>query len=424
MNGSDLNSFPLEARKNKRVILENMALLFSEPRVRASREKIISNPTVFIGSKLGFKMNLHFFKKTLFVFVASLLFFGLHAEEDFHFKIVDEVIGKYRQRHQVPGVAVILYYEGVPYFFSFGLANLMTRAPVTLDTIFELGSITKSFTAILLALEALKGTVRLNDRAELFLPGLHGFNGPFSEVTLLQLATHTAGFPHDVSLKLPSYAQAIQYLKNWSPSYPIGTHYQYSNFGFGLLGLALESASRKKYVELLSLGILGPLQMNRTFIYVPESLSVDYAQGYKKNGSPAPRWPITLIAAAGALRSTAGDMTKFLAACLNLPGTPIQLSKAIELTETIGFRINSQRTQVMSWMKTEHEGYTIFAKNGGVTGFSTFMGYIPEYKTGIVILANKNANNTAAGQNILQRLGDRLTRMNRPVKKIEKTLNK
>jgi len=55
MNGSDLNSFPLETRKNKRVILENMALLFSEPRVRASREKIISNPTAFIGSKLGLK---------------------------------------------------------------------------------------------------------------------------------------------------------------------------------------------------------------------------------------------------------------------------------------------------------------------------------------------------------------------------------
>jgi beta-lactamase class C len=318
-----------------------------------------------------------------------------------------QIVKEYQQREHVPGVALTLFYRGEAFFFPFGVAHLRTRRPVDSETIFEIGSITKSFTAILYALEILSGKIQMNDPAQKYLPDLQGFKGPFSAVTLYQLANHTAGFPHSVPIKdRSSYSQAVRYLKQWNPPYPPGSRYQYSNFGFGLLGIALENATHTKYIDLLTQSLLHPLKMNSTFFEVPRPLMNSYAQGYGKNGAAAPHWPVTLVAAAGALRSNSTDMSKFLAACLNLPGTPPQIAKAIELTQQGDFKISPNKTQVMSWMKTRVGNYTIYAKNGGVFGFATFMGYIPELNTGIVIMANKLANNTPLGQKILRVLAN------------------
>ncbi len=347
--------------------------------------------------------------RLVFCLIALSLSSFLSGNYSLPTEIVKQAIERYRERHQVPGVAVVVFYDSQHYFFPFGVADLHSKKPITESTIFELGSITKSFTALLLAAETLKGTVQLNDPAIRYLDGLQKFQGPFSHVTLQQLATHTAGFEHVVHENArSSYQNALSYLRQWQPDHPPGTHYQYSNYGFGLLGIALEHAAHKPYFQLLRENILGPLGMQQTFLQVPPAWQAAYAQGYNKQGLPAKRWPITLVFAAGALKSNATDMSKLLAACLNLPGTPNSVSKAVELTETGHFKVASNKTQVMSWMKREMDGYTIYAKNGGVTGFSTFMAFSPELKTGIVILANKNAENTTVGQFLMKKLAEHL----------------
>lgn len=316
-----------------------------------------------------------------------------------------QAIKNYQEKQRVPGVFAALYYDGVLYAFPLGVADLKIGTRVTPKTLFELGSITKSFTAILLAAESLNGVVKLDDKAAKYLPG--NFKGPFSQVTLLQLATHTSSLPRTVPLKSRSSFPAIaQFLKMWQPESPIGHSYLYSNFGFGLLGLALENAAHKPYMDLLSENLLRPLKMDATFLKVPANLKPFEAQGYEKNGGVAEHWPLTLIFAAGALRSSGEDMSLFLAACLNLPGTPPSIAQAIEITKKERFKIKPQQVQAMSWMKTIYPGFTTFSKNGGVTGFATFMGFIPELQTGIVILANKNVSNTPLGTSLLKQLGE------------------
>lgn len=331
--------------------------------------------------------------------------FYLDAEEVFLEKLVAESVKHYQAAHGVPGVALFLFYKGEPHFYAYGLADVRRGRRVTEETIFELGSITKSFTAILFAAEAIKGNLNINDLAKSYLPGFNTFNGPFSEVTLKQLATHTSQLPHHMPYKdRLNYLKIVDYLKSWQPDKAIGSQHQYSNLGFGLLALCIENATHKKYMELLKEDILLPLRMNHTYLKVPLSEIKNYAQGYTKEGRRAEEWPLTLFFGAGALRSNAKDMGKLLAACLNLSTPPESVRKAIELTEGDGFKISKNRTQVFSWIKRKEASYTLFAKNGGVSGFSTFMGYIPELKTGIVILANKNASNTALGLSILQKL--------------------
>lgn len=358
---------------------------------------------------MGLFKIIYFF--TLLFFLKSPLFSTEShiKQKSFHIQLVEKAVLQYQQKNNIPGIAVVLYYQGKPYFLPFGSANLRSKKPITENTIFELGSITKSFTAILLAVEVLDGKIKLSDPVARYLPGLREFTGPFSKVTFQHLATHTSGFMRVIPEKdRKTYADIVKYLRNWHPTHSPGTHYEYSNFGFGILGLALENVFQKNYFNLLSINLLNPLQMNHTFLVVPQQWQADYAQGYDKNGNPAEKWPITLMQAAGALRSSAADMRKFLAACLNLPGTPSKIAEAIYLTETGNFKMGANKTQVMSWMKTDFGSYSLYTKNGGVTGFATFMGFIPELQIGLVIMANKNVSNTLLGQYILQQLGSSL----------------
>lgn len=345
--------------------------------------------------------------KQLFLFILLILSSLLLADLPQDIQYAAKAIQAYQNKHRIPGVFAAIYYEGTLYTLPFGVANLKTSSPVTPKTLFELGSITKSFTAIVLAAESLKGTVSLEDQAAQYLPA--NFEGPFSQVTLLQLSTHTSSLPRTIPLKNRYSLSAIMhFLKQWRPETPIGQSHLYSNLGFGLLGLSLENAAHKPYMDLLSNDLLIPLKMNSTFVNVPPNFKPFEAQGYKKNGKLAEHWPVTLIFASGALRSSGEDMSRFLAACLNLPGTPADVNQAIEVTKKAQFKIKPYQAQAMSWMKTNYPGFTTFTKNGGVTGFATFMGFIPELQTGIVILANKNVSNTPLGRSLLQQMSEEI----------------
>lgn len=335
-------------------------------------------------------------------FFRCLMFFAFHLSA--HTPTINPLVQAYMQKHQIPGIAIALFYENKGYILTYGVSDRQKQTPVSGDTIFELASLTKVFTTTDLALQVEQGRMRLDDALSQYLPNV---NGPMQRITLKQLATHTSSLPRELPpLKHRKYdkQRVHTFLQNWNPSYPIGSRYLYSNLGFGLLGYAEENLWHEPYELILDKDILYPLEMRSTWIDVPEENKSRYAQGYSKEGRPVPHTPRGLLPASGALRSTAADMLKFLEANLGV-NTPAALHKAMQEAQSPFFRVNDHLTLGLGWQRFKRNGMLIIDKNGGLPGFSSYIGMIPQKKIGIVILANKaKINSTLLGRQLLQYL--------------------
>ena len=203
------------------------------------------------------------------------------------------------------------------------------------DTVFEIGSITKVFTALLLTEMVTHGEVALDDPASKFLPGtakMPDRNG--KQITLLDLATYTSGLPRNPS-GIPAsgdnpYAaytveQLYEFLSNYKLRYNPGTHYEYANLGFGLLGHVLALRAGSSYEDLLISRVCEPLGLQDTRISLSDSMRERLAKGHASNLTPASNWDLPTLAGAGALRSTANDLAKFMkATCLSGANAPLR----------------------------------------------------------------------------------------------------
>jgi beta-lactamase class C len=316
--------------------------------------------------------------------------------------IIDEDIRKF----QIPGIAVAFFDGEHEYFLSFGFADRKKNIAVDQNTIFKIASITKVFTSTLLAVNVIDGKVRLSDSVSAYLKT----NGAYiNKVSLLNLATHTSSLPRVV----PNFdhgqnytkQQIFDFLNNWRAAYPIGSKYGYSNLGFGILGMALEAENNLSYMKLLETLVLKPLNMNSTFIDVPTNLQPHVSYGYNNKGQVQLTPVNHLTPGSGALYSTADDMMKFLKANLGIEG-PKRLQTAMEYTQKDFFKVDKQLSIGLGWQRfTTKDGLLIIDKNGGLEGFSSYIGFTKGSKTGIVILVNKRAvNATDIGRKILSEL--------------------
>lgn len=345
--------------------------------------------------------------KALLGFIA--LSSALQAESSDPNKVVEEVIKNFMKEKEIPGLAVGLIINNTPHVYFFGTANRTTNQPVTPDTIFEIASITKVFTSTLLAEEVLAGRMHLNDPVTKYLklPGRHGKIG---KVTLETLATHTSSLPRVPPPRRPfrphTHESVLEFLASWEPEYPIHTQYKYSNLGYGVLGFAIASVGGKPYFKMVEDNILQPLGMRSTFIEVPKALLPNYAQGYNEHGKPAPYYKLNAWPAGGALRSTISDMMKFLKANMGLEGPP-RLLKSMQFAQQGLFKVGDHLTMGLGWQRFSTKKEVIVDKNGGVDGFSSYIGMNPDKKTGIVILVNKGKTGvTNSGRKILTRLAE------------------
>ena len=346
--------------------------------------------------------------------------------------IVTDTIYNLMYQNRVPGIAVAIYVNGHPYLYNFGVANVVTRQPVTEGTIFEIGSITKTFTTLLLSIELNEGRMHLNDSVMRYASSLQRLTGAVNYITLEQLATHTSSLPYE----LPDYYISTQeafcnYLNRWHPSHRIGSTWQYSNIGFGLLGYMLEGATAETYDQLLHQRILNPLGMYHTEIEVPYVLENNYAQGYNWDGSPAKQWRHNdIIPAEGSIKTTSQDMLKYLMASLGVPGTPPDILSGIH-TSCYAYVATRFGLQGLAWEK--HPLYSLndygfinrtrvlflrdsyaseiplndpavqndnmlIDKTGTTEGFTSYIALIPAQKIGIVILANRVALREQIGE--------------------------
>lgn len=262
------------------------------------------------------------------------------------------------------------------------------------NTLFEIGSVTKVFTGLLLADAVQRGEVALTDPVSKHLPA----ELKVPAVTLQQLATHTSGLPRLPSNLAPAdsanpYAdytvpQLYEFLSTYELPREAGAQYEYSNLGAGLLGHALARRAGVDYETLVRKRITTPLGMRSTSITLTDPLRRRMALGHDEERARVPNWDVPTLAGAGALRSTANDLLTFIAAHLAYQRTP--------LTPAITSLLASRRPAsapgmeiALGWhVLTTPAGREIVWHNGGTGGYRSFIGFDPKTRTGVVLLAN------------------------------------
>lgn len=321
-------------------------------------------------------------------------------------------------KEHIPGMAVGITVAGRSYVFDYGVASTQTRRPVTRDTLFELGSVTKTLTATLASLAEVDGDLSLSDTAAKYLPELR--NTAFGNVTLLNLGTHTpGGLPLQVPDGVTNDDELMQYFKSWRPAYKPGTYRTYSNIGIGTLGLITAKSMHQDFTALMQGRLLPALGMHSSYIDVPAYKMSDYAWGYR-DGRPVRMSPGELWPEAYGVRTTAGDMIRFVQANLGLIPIDANLRRAVMRTHS-GYFKAGPLTQDLIWeqypypvsLDTLLEGNSaamIFQpepasavnppqqpqadawlnKTGSTNGFGAYVALVPAKQLGIVILANKN----------------------------------
>jgi D-alanyl-D-alanine-carboxypeptidase/D-alanyl-D-alanine-endopeptidase len=281
---------------------------------------------------------------------------------------------------------------------SYGWTDRDKSRAVDGDTVFEIGSVTKVFTSLVLADMVQHGEVKLDDPISKYLPKsvkVPTRNG--KEITLVDLATHTSGLPRLPDNLSPKdernpYAdytveQMYDFLSRCTLTRDIGEKYEYSNFGVGLLGHILALKAGTNYEALVVQRVCRPLGMTNTMITLTPELKARLATGHNELGKPVENWDLGALAGAGALRSTANDMLKLAAANAGLVNT--DLSTAMELEQTPRHDAGSPTLKIgLGWhISTKYDAELIW-HNGGTGGYHSFVGFDKKSKRCVVVLAN------------------------------------
>lgn len=358
---------------------------------------------------------------TLFVAACAATTAGRAAaatQDDIH-DIVTRNVAPLMKQYAIPGMAIGVVADGKPYVFDYGVMSTQTGKPVTGDTLFEIGSVSKTLTATLASDAQARGELSLSDPAGKYLPALQG--KPFGGVTLLELGTHTpGGMPLQVPDSVRDDAGLMRYLDAWRPAYTPGTRRTYSNVAIGMLGRLTAKAMNRDFSVLMEQQLFPALGMMHTYIDVPAARRADYAQGYTQDGKPIRMTGGMLWQPAYGVRTTAADLLRFVQANMGLVETPPPLQRALERTHTGYFRAGPL-TQDLIW---EQYPYPValptlldgnapamlldatpatrlepplaprqdvwINKTGSTNGFSTYVAFVPAKRVAIVMLANRS----------------------------------
>lgn len=281
---------------------------------------------------------------------------------------------------------------------AFGNAGADAERPLDGDTLFEIGSITKVFTALLLADMADGGDVDLDDPVAKFLPS--GVDVPERggrSITLRELAMHHSALPRLPANMNPAdpenpYAdytveQLYAFLSSYELPRDIGARYEYSNLGFGLLGHALALAADDDYETLVRERIAEPLGMSSTAVTLSPRLGARLATGHDVRREVTPGWDLPSLAGAGALKSSANDLLSFLALFLGEEDEPLEAPLSVMLAERRpagpGMEIG------LGWhVRQGDDGGDVVSHNGGTGGYRSFVGFDSDGGVGVVVLTN------------------------------------
>lgn len=335
--------------------------------------------------------------------------------------LVKAAIEPLMEQQAIPGMSVAVLYKGRAQFVNLGVADLESRRRVTENTLFELGSVSKTFTGTLAGIMIRNGEIRLNDPVQKRWPQLTGEQ--WRPVRMLHLATYTAGgLPLQLPDEVTDQASLLRFYQNWQPTAAPGLQRQYSNASIGLFGSLMVKGD---YEQAMERHVFHPLRLTRTYITVPPSMMLNYAWGYK-NGQPVRVSPGMLDAEAYGIKSTARDMLTFMQANIDpnrLSAGNAVLRNAIRTAQSRYFKVGSLN-QGLGWEMYDwpvdaetllrdndnavalkprpatqvnpvgpSQSASWVHKTGATNGFGAYIAFIPEQNSGIVLLANKNYPN-------------------------------
>lgn len=341
-----------------------------------------------------------------------------------HAAKVNDILRSLMAAHDLPGLAVGVTVDGRQHFFEDGVASRESATAVTRDTLFEIGSVSKVFTATLAGHAQALGRLSLSDTPGRFVPALRGT--PLDRATLLHLGTYTAGglplqFPEEVG----TLEQAIAFYRQFKPAAAPGDQRRYSNPSIGLLGHVTALAMQRDFAELCESELFPRLGLRHSTIRITAAHMLRYAWGYDKANKAIRVNPGMFDAQAYGVKSTAADMLRFLEANMRPAALEPPMRRAVEATQVGHFQVG-EMVQGLGWEQypwpvplarllagnastmaldphaaralaasPAPQGETLFNKTGSTNGFGAYAAMVPARRIGIVMLANRNFPNPA-----------------------------
>lgn len=310
-------------------------------------------------------------------------------------KILAERVDTYRQS---VGIVVGVIEPSGRRIVTYGRASANASRALDGDTVFEVGSMTKVFTSLLLADAVQRGEVALTDPISKYLPANVKVPERGRAITLQDLSMHVSGLPRmpanmkpqDPENPFADYAAEplYQFLSAYQLTRDVGERYEYSNLGAGLLGHILALRAGMDYDALVKARITGPLGMMSTAAVVPASMQGRFAPGHDRMLHPTKNWDFMSLAGAGVLRSSANDILTFLAAEMGYTQSALAPAMKAMLQPRRPAQGPPGLEVALAWHVFTANGKSIVWHNGGTGGYRSFMGFDPEARTGVVVLMN------------------------------------
>ena len=349
---------------------------------------------------------------------------------------VDEVIPALMREQGIAGMAVAVFANGQSHYFNYGLADKASHQAVSRDTLFEVGSVSKTYTATLAALASAEGKLDLQAPASRYQPALA--KASIGRASVLELGAYSGDclplqFPDEVQTP----AQTLAWFQHWQPRFAPGTHRCYSNPSLGLFGDLAARAQQRPFTELMTQQVLPRLGLKHTYLEVPASARGLYAQGYDANDKPVRVNPGPYAEQAYGIKTSASDLLRYVQLQLQPDTLDPAMRKAIAITQSGYFQVGAM-TQGLGWERypypvsldtlLEYNGAKIirgenpiqalnpalpadpaawYNKTGATGGFGAYVAFVPSRQVGIVLLANRNYPNeerVRAAQRILSSL--------------------
>lgn len=349
---------------------------------------------------------------------------------------VDGVIEPLMREQHIAGMAVAVYAKGQSHYFSYGWAGKADKQPVSRDTLFEVGSVSKTYTATLAALASAEGKLDLAAPASRYQPALA--KAPLGSASVLQLGTYSGDcLPLQFPEAVQTPEQTLAWLQHWQRRFAPGTYRCYSNPSLGLFGDLAARAQQKPFAAVMSEQLLPRLGLKHTYLEVPASARGLYAQGYDANDKPVRVNPGPYADQAYGIKTSASDLLRFVQLQLQPGALDPALGQAIAITQSGYFQVGPM-TQGLGWERYAYpvsldtllayngakvirgenpvralqpalpaEPAAWYNKTGATGGFGAYVAFVPAKQMGIVLLANRNYPNeerVRAAQRILSSL--------------------
>jgi beta-lactamase class C FOX len=334
---------------------------------------------------------------------------------------VDGIIQPVLKEYRIPGMAVAVLKDGKAHYFNYGVANRESGQRVSEQTLFEIGSVSKTLTATLGTYAVAKGGFQLDDKVSQHAAWLKG--SAFDGVTMADLATYSAGgLPLQFPDAVDSADKMRAYYRQWKPIFAAGIQREYSNPSIGLFGYLAASSLGQPFEQVMSQTLLPELGLTHTYLKVPAAAMSDYAYGYSKEDKPIRVNPGMLADEAYGIKTSSADFIKFVEANMTKRGDEA-IQQAIAMTHTGYFSVG-EMTQGLGWESyvypvTEQvllagnspavsfkanpvERFAalkamgdlrLYNKTGSTNGFGAYVAFVPAKRIGIVMLANRNYPN-------------------------------